>query len=269
MRRRETWRDGHGRHGQASWDQSQIIYQLSPRWLAIAAAVAIGGLVADYAPLVLCGTMVGLALGFSFLSGRYALAGVEFNHHLSAEMVSWGEELVLTVTITNSKALPLLWLEVGDDLPAGLDPPLGSLAATGERGRRLLPMLVALGPYQRLTRRYRLYARQRGDHLIGPLRVRAGDPFGLAVCTRLLPPRLRLVVYPRVMPALWSGPAGRWPIGDMRHLASLAADPTRLRAIRPYIQGDSIRQVHWKATARRAAGEAVGAECHAAGAALS
>ncbi len=111
---------------------------------------------------------------------------------------------------------------------------------------------VAHLPRDRAVRlSYPLHLAERGVHTLGPLVARITDPFGLAEFRCTLAGRSRLVVRPVVAP-LTGMPAG----GE---LGSGAAGAGRVGAgpgqdavvVRSYRQGDDLRQVHWRTTARR------------------
>ncbi len=92
---------------------------------------------------------------------------------------------------------------------------------------------------------------ERGVHTLGPLVARITDPLGLAEYRCTLAGRDRLVVTPVVvtltgMPAggeLGTGAAGAGRVG-----AGTGQDAV---LVRTYRQGDDLRQVHWRTTARR------------------
>lgn len=98
---------------------------------------------------------------------------------------------------------------------------------------------------------YPLYLAERGVHTLGPLIARITDPFRVAEFRCTLAGRSRLVVTPVVAPLtgmptggeLGSGSAGAGRVG-----AGPGQDAV---AVRSYRQGDDLRQVHWRTTARR------------------
>ncbi len=111
---------------------------------------------------------------------------------------------------------------------------------------------VASLPRDRAVRlSYPLHLAERGVHTLGPLVARITDPFWLAEYRGTLAGRCRLVVTPVVapltgMPAggeLGSGSAGAGRVG-----AGPGQDAV---VVRSYRQGDDLRQVHWRTTARR------------------
>jgi uncharacterized protein (DUF58 family) len=78
--------------------------------------------------------------------------------------------------------------------------------------------------------------------------VRSGDLFGVAEARSDHSPAY-LTVYPKVIPLRKAGLPSRRPVGDVRARCRLLEDPTRTAGVRRYNRGDSLKQIHWKATA--------------------
>ncbi|GAA4431164.1 DUF58 domain-containing protein [Actinokineospora soli] len=99
--------------------------------------------------------------------------------------------------------------------------------------------------------RYGLQPMLRGIQQIGPLKATVTDPFGLAEFERDLAGSSRLVVVPRVVP-LRGVPGGSGlgsgDDGSVRLNAGKGEDDA---VVRPYRQGDDLRKVHWRSTAKR------------------
>ncbi|HWR46478.1 MAG TPA: DUF58 domain-containing protein [Pseudonocardiaceae bacterium] len=98
---------------------------------------------------------------------------------------------------------------------------------------------------------YPLRPVERRVHSLGPLIARITDPLGLAEYSRTLAGHSRLVVIPAVVPL--TGLPARGELGAGR------ADGGRVGVgpgqdavvVRSYWQGDDLRKVHWRTTARR------------------
>jgi uncharacterized protein (DUF58 family) len=151
-------------------------------------------------------------------------------------------------------------ISVGSDGQARL-----SLTCTGRCSARLLledVMPQALGGSHRavvarlsfnrtVQMTYPLRAVERKVHLLGPLIARVTDPLGLAEVSRTLAGRSRLVVIPAVVP-LTGLPAGGELGAGAAGAGRLAPGPGQDSAVvRSYRQGDDMRKVHWRTTARR------------------
>jgi uncharacterized protein (DUF58 family) len=116
--------------------------------------------------------------------------------------------------------------------------------------RNFLPNLVSLGPYERVIRHYRFNCTTRGEQVFGPVELRSGDLFGLATRTKQVERSQSILVLPKVVPVEALGLPTRFPLGDDRSDDRHLVDPMRVAGIRHYMPGDSMRQVHWKASAR-------------------
>jgi uncharacterized protein (DUF58 family) len=99
--------------------------------------------------------------------------------------------------------------------------------------------------------RYTVNPMLRGIQQIGPLKATITDPFGLAEFERELAHTSRLIVVPRV--ARLAGVPGGSGLGSgddgsVRLNAGQGEDDA---IVRPYRQGDDLRKVHWRSTAKR------------------
>ncbi|HEY7724443.1 MAG TPA: DUF58 domain-containing protein [Anaeromyxobacteraceae bacterium] len=137
-----------------------------------------------------------------------------------------------------SRAPRALDLEVADSPPAAFE-------ARGHRAR----LRLASGGRAHLA--YRATPRERGRFAFGDLHVRAAGPWGLAARQWRIPLGREVAVYPdlrTLAPGAGAGPGG--PGAAARHGLS---EGREFEALRPYLPGDDVRTVDWKATARRGA----------------
>ncbi len=149
-----------------------------------------------------------------------------------------GQQATVEVEIRNASRLPLPWVEVRESLPVALTSP------------PFRHQVFSLGAGETARFRYTLDCRQRGYHILGPLQAIIGDPLGLEVrrLTYTMPDTL--IVYPRVVPLYRLGLPSRAPLAVLRTPVPLFEDTTRLTGVRPYRVGDSLRRMHWSASAR-------------------
>jgi uncharacterized protein (DUF58 family) len=98
---------------------------------------------------------------------------------------------------------------------------------------------------------YRVHPAMRGVHQLGPLHARVTDPFGLAEFERELAGHSRVVVVPRTV-ALGGLPGGSGVgSGEDGSILLRSGQGEDDAVVRQYRQGDDLRRVHWKSTARR------------------
>ncbi len=216
--------------------------------------VSIGLILASillHQPLFLVGGIILLLiLAITDIWARYCLQNVTYQRHLSEQRLFFGEEIVLAISIENTKLLPLPWLELEETFPL-------TLTIKGHKPQHrlrnnlvTLECLFSLRWYDRVTRRYTIQGHKRGIHKIGPATLYSGDIFGFLRRAAQVPRADYILVYPLVVPLSSFQLPARHPFGDHRAPRRVLEDPTRVIGMRDYVYGDSLRRVDWKATAR-------------------
>ena len=200
-----------------------------------------------------------LALGIAWLGARHALTALTYERRFTTTRVFPGDETELEVRIANRKVLPLGWFRFADPIHvrggSGKHHLKRLLNVSGtlelvEQQTSALVNVGALGPFQMLTRRFRVEALHRGVYAFGPAEVTSGDPFGLFTRHGTLGGTAELIVYPRVLrpddvsPTFWAS------LGTLMTRRTLFEDPTMPAGSREYRPDDPLNRVHWKSTAR-------------------
>ena len=120
-----------------------------------------------------------------------------------------------------------------------------------ELGRRPRFSINQSGGTWRRDVHYPLHGQQRGRFQVGPLLVRHTDVFGLVKRDRQFSLTSEVMVTPRIHPLTsMSNIGGGGSSGDDRpqRLGITGQDDV---LVREYQQGDDVRRVHWRSTARR------------------
>lgn len=222
-------------------------------WVFLIVLLAILGLALDAPAMLTLVAFLAVAVTIGWGWSRSALKGVRYRRTFSQVRVFPGERVEVTVQVSNAKLLPLTWLIAHDLWPE---------EAVLEQGGEFLPYIFGQGGRgllntyslrwrERVTRRYTLHCARRGIYPFGPVSLRSGDPFGLFREERIDEKKDRLIVYPMIFPLDELGLPPKEPLGDVRTRGQLFQDPARTVGVRDYRPGDSLRHVHWKATARR------------------
>ncbi|MDD4858633.1 MAG: DUF58 domain-containing protein [Dehalococcoidales bacterium] len=185
------------------------------------------------------------------LWSRFSLVGVSYQRTLSADRAFPGESIDLKLRLVNRKLLPLPWVQVDDSIPANLVPADSPLPPAELPGCRLLSHSASLMWYTGINWRYRLDCRKRGCYSLGQTVVSSGDIFGFYPRAAVQPGKDEIVVYPRLYPVHQFGIPSLYPIGETSAARRIFEDPTRTIGVRDYTPHDSLRHVHWKASARR------------------
>jgi uncharacterized protein (DUF58 family) len=148
-----------------------------------------------------------------------------------------GEEISVSLTVTNDGWLPVPWVEMHDSLPVDLiSPPFY---------RRVL----SLGPHQTRHFQYTLTCHKRGYYTIGPMSWYTGDLLGFAPRLKAQREAEYVIVYPQIVPLQKLGLPTHSPLASLPAPHPLFEDTSRVIGVRPYQAGDSPRHIHWTASA--------------------
>jgi uncharacterized protein (DUF58 family) len=177
-----------------------------------------------------------LALGTGFAT--WSRTGLEVRRHAACLEISQGEAVEVRLAVRNTRRTPAFWLFWREQVEEGLDP----------KGPTCGFETIRAGRESTLT--YRIRGKRRGLFRLGPAVVEASDPLGL-IRRFLIDRDVRFVtVYPQAVPIETGWPLGRLPVHVMPRRNSFFEDPSRFVGVRPYHPGDSLRSIHWRATAR-------------------
>ena len=205
--------------------------------LAAGLAAALCALVLDERDLLrIAAFVVALPLLATLTAGRARL-GLHADRRLVPPHTPAGSPSEVRLTLRGRGRLATGGLLLSDGVPVALGEPPRFVV---ERLPRQSPVLL----------RYPLQPSRRGVHRIGPLVARVTDPFGLAEFGRELAAYSRLVVTPVVVPLTgmpFGGGLGSGEQGVGRLRAGQGEDDI---VVRSYRQGDDLRKVHWRSTAR-------------------
>jgi len=201
--------------------------------------------------LFLIGVIVSFIAFTSWLWGRYCLAGVSYTRRFETTHIFFGEEIEFWIELVNAKPLPLTWLNAEDEFPQDLPVLLAETRLGTRPRRRLLANVYSLRWYEKVRRRYRLRGERRGVYRIGPAQIASGDLFGFRRRRRLVSDVQTVLVYPKIVPVTQLSMSVARPLGDYSSERRLLDDPLQVAGARDYQAGDSVRHLHWKATAHR------------------
>lgn len=149
-----------------------------------------------------------------------------------------GQALEGQLTLTKRGSLPAGLLQFEDHVPPAL----------GRRPR--FSVNNTAGAWEREIS-YPIIGHQRGRFAIGPLLVRSTDTFGLVKFDRQFTATSEVMVTPQIhVLSTMSNIVGGGSTGESRpqKLGVIGDDDV---LVREYRQGDDVRRVHWRSTARR------------------
>ena len=205
----------------------------------IAAGIAAGafGLGLGQRELVSLGGVLILLPLFSALAAGRARYRVRCQRKIEPTRVPAGQAATVTIQLDNVTRLPTGLLLAEDTIPYSL----------GTRPRFVLDRIEA-GGSRRIA--YRLQSDRRGRYEIGPLYVRVADAFGLVRLGRSVALPGALVVTPAITVLPWTPFGGAWLREGGSRASTAAAAGEDDVVPRAYRDGDELRRVHWRSTAR-------------------
>ncbi len=176
-----------------------------------------------------------LVTGIWFLWALLNLRGIDLKVTRDANRGQVGGYLAGQVSIVNHTRMPKSWLEVAEATGPSADASGRGLALVREQVR---------------SWRIRTYLAKRGVYRSGIVKLFSQEPFGLFRLRRDFVDPNPYIVFPAVeaLPDLDARFAGL--PSDSRATKHWEQITTDVSSIRPYVEGDSMRRIHWPYTAR-------------------
>lgn len=197
---------------------------------------------------LLIGIAAALALGQGLLFRFFGLKAIRYRRYFSAAAVYEGQEMEMIEEISNRKFLPVPWLRVEAHMSRFLV--FGRQENLNIADDLYHRSLFALAPWRKITRTHRITCLRRGCYRIESVALTCGDLLGLGQRGAVLENPMELLVYPSPMDfRALDVPSRRWQ-GDVVVRRFIEPDPFLINGIRPWHSGDSMKDVHWAATAR-------------------
>lgn len=209
----------------------------------VAVACFVVGHEAGLIELVYFGMLLVAVLVASLVSLYLSRRTEEVTRVLSPDVAAVGRETHVTVRVGIRTTLPTAPGVWSDALAGGLEGRASGIYPATGAGWSSADRTVEL--------RYRVEGTRRGIQSLGPLWITSSDPFGLTRRRFRVGERTRVVVGPEVV-ELAALPAVSGEAGGMLQAAhaQLGEGADNLVA-RPYAPGDSMRRIHWRASAHR------------------
>ena len=206
-------------------------------FMAAGGAAVVCGLAIPEPDLVRVGALLVVLPVVSAFTARRSRYRLSCSRRLDPPRVPAGESTSVTARLENVSRLRTGVLLAEDVTPYRL----------GSRPRFVLDEIEPSGTREL---NYQIRSDTRGKFTIGPLRVRVADAFGLVEISRSFSTTSTLVVTPKIVPLPPAAAPSSWlgeGDGGMRTISAIGEDDAAPRA---YQDGDDLRRVHWRSTAR-------------------
>jgi len=206
-------------------------------FLAAGIVGILAGLILGSHPMISVGAMLICLPVFSAMTARRARYQLRCQRQIKPPRVPPGQPASIVVRLENVSRISTGLLLAEETIPYSL----------GARPRYVLNG-IERGGSREVS--YQLRSDLRGKFVVGPMRVRIADVFGLVELTANFASTNTLTVTPKVVPLTPAGTTGSWSTdGDGRTRMTAAAGDDDVIP-RAYRDGDELRRVHWRSTAR-------------------
>ena len=219
-------------------------------WILLFIILIIIGVFTGHGLVIGFGSMGLLVAGISWMWNRLALEEVFYERRLSQRRVFIGEEVKLSISLTNRKPIPLGKVSVEDEIPLSVTVSEADIVASPNPDTQTLRHSTSMAWYERISWEYSLTPSRRGFFRIGPARIESGDLFGFFTSTEAVPKLDYLLVYPQVVTLPELGLPTVRPLGEAKGGQRIYEDASRPQGLRDYQRGDPLKIIDWKATAR-------------------
>jgi len=191
------------------------------------------------------------AVGQAVLFKICNMKKLSYDRCLSQKTGYEGQHVEMLETIRNAKALPVPRLKAESRIPKELAFEKEKQDSSHEvSGGLYHRSLFFLAPMSAVTRHHDVTLKRRGVYNAGSVALTAGDLFSLSHSEDSREPDCSITVYPAILPeSELPDPANRW-LGDAIVHRWIMPDPFLVNGIRAYASGDSLKDIHWKASAR-------------------
>jgi len=197
------------------------------------------GMMLSIHQLYVMAAILALMAPASWLMSRGTLGAITARREAPGVMKE-GEQRPVRLTVTNDGLRRRYFFTVADQLPDGL-------FAVGDEAT----LVASLASEEEVEVEYLLEAARRGVYSIGPVSLGHSDLIGLYSFTRPTGEPDDLIVYPTPerLPETWMRVSSIRALQQPRR--RFRGEGTEFYGTRRFVNGDDLRRVDWKSTARR------------------
>lgn len=157
---------------------------------------------------------------------------------VSDRNLSVGDSLELGYKLNNTGIFPIAYAEIRCNISKRL-------------GNITFPVEYAfLKPFQMINIKRKFICKHRGYYKLGGLHITIKDFLGLFERNIIFNKDINLIIYPRIYEIDYMKLPATEYFGVFRVPYNTHEDYTGIKNIRKYVEGDSVKKIHWKASAK-------------------
>lgn len=150
-----------------------------------------------------------------------------------------GEIVNIEYTIENNGVVPIPYLKIFSNISKQLT---GAISKEN---------IISLEKKEIYSKAENVYLNKRGFYKIGDIDISVKDIFGFYNLNKKIKSQAALLVYPELVNLSTFEVSSSQQSGDLLIKDSSYIDRTRIASLREYSEGDSIKSIHWKLSAKK------------------
>ncbi|MCI0810165.1 MAG: DUF11 domain-containing protein, partial [Chloroflexi bacterium] len=124
---------------------------LNDFWVFVSGVMIFIGLLASEGLLLVVGSLVFVLAIAARIWERFAFHSVSHSRTISRQRAFIGDTVDYSISLDNDKVLPLIWVDIQDTFPEGLELTGATMRGTGFEENRQHTITTSLLPYQKAT----------------------------------------------------------------------------------------------------------------------
>ena len=173
---------------------------------------------------------------------------LDYDCKFSENEASEGDEIKLVETVSNHKMLPLPWLR--SELTTSMYLDFAGSQSLIADDTRFVPSFFMMRGHRRTVRSWNVRCAKRGVYEVQKCILLVTDLLGLKTTSHVAEVNTAVTVLPRPMDLQGSFTSANRLQGDIIVRRNYLDDPFYRVGVREYTPRDSMRNIHWAATAR-------------------
>lgn len=150
-----------------------------------------------------------------------------------------GDSITVKYKVINRSIFPITHLEIENDFSKNL---------TGKASDKVT---MSIGKKESYQGSEDIVLKRRGFYQMGDINVTIKDAFGIFSLKKKISSTTFLLVYPEVVELSTFKTSASQQTGELLINDISFVDRSRINSLREYLEGDNIKSIHWKLTARK------------------
>ena len=176
------------------------------------------------------------------------LSKINYKRRFSVSTAYAGDKISMVEEISNNKLLPIPLLKIESRMPRLLSfDELDDLSISGDMYHK---SVFFMGSFRKITRTHFVLCAKRGRCVLNSVSISASSLLGISNLVQEKPLSAKLSIYPKLLKFEDIPKLSKQLLGDVIVKRWISPDPFLINGIRPYVNGDNLKDVHWAATAK-------------------